>query len=272
MSIVCDYHIHTYLCKHASGTPEEYLKQAHKKGLKTIGFSDHCPVPVGFDPMSRMYISQFSKYVEMINELKDNSYGIEVLFGMEVDWVPGRMEEVYTFLDSIDYDYLIGSVHYVCDTPFDHPDFIDIWSSAEKTNYIWNTYIDLMIDMVSSGKFDIIGHMDLPKKFGFYPEDMTYFIEKVNILFARAAELDVAVELNTAGLRKPVKEIYPSLDLLRIAKKHNVKITFGSDSHSPEEVGLNFTEAGELARNAGYSEYQCLGKNGSKKQRLIIKL
>jgi histidinol-phosphatase (PHP family) len=265
MSIVCDYHIHTHLCKHATGSPEEYLEQAHKKGLKTIGFSDHCPVPIGFDSAFRMNISQFSKYVDMVNDLKDNSYGIDVLFGMEVDWVPGRMDELYAFLDSIDYDYLIGSVHYIDNKAFDNPDNTGIWDSDEKAEYIWNTNIDLMTDMVSSRKFDIVGHMDLPKKFGFYPDDMTRFMEKADMFFSGAAEFDVAIELNTAGLRKPVKEIYPSLDLLRIAKKHNVKITFGSDSHAPEEVGFYFTEAEELARCAGYSEYQCIGRNGSKK-------
>ncbi len=265
MSIICDYHMHTYLCKHATGSPQEYLNEAHKKGLETIGFSDHCPVPVGFDTTSRMNISQFDKYVDMIRKLKNNPYGIEVLFGMEVDWVPGRMEEVYTFLDSIEYNYLIGSVHYVDDIPFDSPDYLDIWSSVEKTEHIWNRYIELMTDMVSSGKFDIAGHMDLPKKFGFYPENMTSFLEKADTFFARAAEFDVAVELNTAGLRKPVKEIYPSLDLLRIAKKHNVKITFGSDSHAPDEVGSCFKEAENLAQCAGYTEYQRIGKNGIKK-------
>ena len=265
MSIICDYHLHTNLCKHATGSPQEYLEEAHKKGLKTIGFSDHCPVPVGFDPMYRMKVNQFSKYIDMINELKDNSYGINVLFGMEVDWVPDRMEEVYAFLDSINYDYLIGSVHYVDDRPFDSPDCLDIWSSVVKTEHIWNRYIDLMTDMVSSGKFDIVGHMDLPKKFGFYPENMTSFLEKADTFFVRASEFDTAVELNTAGLRKPVKEIYPSLDLLRIAKKYNVIITFGSDSHAPDEVGSSFKEAEDLARSAGYTEYQCIGKNGIKK-------
>jgi histidinol-phosphatase (PHP family) len=262
MAIICDYHIHTHLCKHASGSPKEYLEQADKKGLKTIGFSDHCPVPVGFDDTCRMELPQFNAYVGMINELKNNSYGIDVLLGMEVDWVPGRMNEVYDFLNSVEYDYLIGSVHYVDGVPLDNFDYLDIWKSKEKKEYNWNSYIDLMIDMVSSGKFDIIGHMDLPKKFGFYPENMSYFMKKVNMFFARAAEFDVAVELNTAGLRKPVKEIYPSLDLLQIAKKYDVKITFGSDSHISEEVGFCFVEAEELARQANYSEYQCIDKNG----------
>jgi len=265
MSIVCDYHVHTYLCKHACGKPQEYLEEANKKGLKTIGFSDHCPVPVGFDPISRMDVSQFDQYVSMINDLKNNSFGIDVLLGLEVDWVPGRMDEIYAFLDSFDYDYLIGSVHHVDDIPFDNSDFIDIWNSQEKIDHIWNTYIDLMTDMVSSGKFDIVGHFDLPKKFNFYPKDMTCFIEKSDLFFAEAARFDVAVELNSAGMRKPVKEIYPSLDLLRIARKNNIKITFGSDAHMPEEVGVGTAEAEELARCAGYTDYLCIGKNGSKK-------
>ena len=219
MSIICDYHIHTSLCKHAIGTPREYLNTAYKKGLKVIGFSDHCPVPVGFDPVSRMDFGQFEEYVDMVNELKNNSYGIEVLFGMEVDWVPDRMDEVYDFLSKIDYDYLIGSVHCINNIPIDNSKITYIWDTPEKVENIWKTYIDMMIDMVSSGKFDIVGHMDLPKKYKFYPSNMDYFMEKSNIFFSKAAEFDVAVELNTAGLRKTVKEIYPSLKLLKLAKK-----------------------------------------------------
>ncbi len=269
MSIICDYHIHTSLCKHAVGTPEEYLHTAYKQGLKVVGFSDHCPVPIGFDPESRMDFEQFEEYVEIVNELKNNSYGIEVLFGMEVDWVPGRMDEVYKFLNTIDYDYLIGSVHCINNIPFDNSDNIYLWDTPQKVKNIWNTYIDMMTDMVSIGKFDVIGHMDLPKKYKFYPEDMSYFMDKADIFFSKASKFDVAVELNTAGLRKPVKEIYPSLELLRIAKRNGVKITFGSDSHAPEQVGKNFDNARELAVAAGYCDYVCIRKNGKKD---IIKL
>ena len=266
MSIKSDYHIHTYLCKHAVGNPIEYLASAHKKGLNTIGFSDHCPLPRGFDVENRMDISQFCEYVDIVNDLKDNSFGIEVLLGMEVDWVPGRMDEVYDLLQNTDYDYLIGSVHHidVKGQPFDHPSYMELWNTQEKTENIWNKYIDKMIDMVSSGRFDIIGHFDLPKKFGLYPKDLTYFINKSEDLFLKAAELGVALELNTAGLRKPVKEIYPSLDLLQSAKAHNVKITFGSDSHAPGEIAANFAEAEKLARKAGYTEYLHIGRNGTK--------
>ena len=265
MKILSDYHIHTYLCRHAEGEPEEYLKHAHKIGLRTIGFSDHCPLPAGFDIESRMHISQFNEYIDIINALKNNSLGIEILLGMEVDWVPGRMDEVFTVLGNIDYDYLIGSVHHTDELPFDHPDYMELWDTEEKIQNIWDKYIDRIIDMVFCGKFDIIGHLDLPKKFNLYPKNQNYFIKRMESLFVKAAEHDVAIELNTAGLRKPVKEIYPSLKLLKSAKTHNVKITFGSDAHIPEEVGANFAEAGELAKLAGYSEYLYIEKNGNKK-------
>jgi histidinol-phosphatase (PHP family) len=101
-----------------------------------------------------------------------------------------------------------------------------------------------------SGLFDIIAHADLPKKFGFYPKQdctplFTRFLEA-------AKERDVAIELNTAGLRKDCKEIYPSPQIVRLACQMGVPITFASDAHAPDEVGMNFGEALELARTTGY--------------------
>ena len=209
MTIISDYHVHTYLCGHAFGEPIEYLEEAAKKGLKIVGFADHCPVPVGFDVETRMDISQFNKYIDIISALKDNSYGIDVLFGMEVDWVPDRMDEVFEFLSNVNYDYLIGSVHHTENLPFDHPSYMHLWDTEEKTQLIWDKYIDKIIPMVSSGKFDIIGHLDLPKKFGLYPKDLTHFLKRTEDLFSAAAKHSTAIELNTAGLRKPIKENIP---------------------------------------------------------------
>jgi histidinol-phosphatase (PHP family) len=102
-----------------------------------------------------------------------------------------------------------------------------------------------------SGLFEIIGHADLPKKFGHRPTaDCTPIFEK----FLKTAKThNCALDVNTAGLRKDIKEIYPSRDFLALAFRHGIPITFGSDAHAPEEVGMNFKEALELARGVGYT-------------------
>ena len=269
MDIFCDYHMHTHLCKHATGSPAEYLEQAHKKGLKSIGFSDHCPVPVGFDIPSRMDISQYSEYVEMINKLKDNSYGIEVLFGMEVDWVPERMDEVEEFLSKTEHDYLIGSIHYVDSLPFDHPDHYKDWDNEDGIEHVWLRYFELMYDLVLWGKFDVMGHLDLPKKYSMYPKCMEKVYEISERIFSLAGEKGIMLELNTSGLRKQVKEIFPSREILKIAYRNGVKIVFGSDAHESRDVGRDFDLASDLAKSVGYKEYCHIRKN---KKREIIKL
>jgi len=100
--------------------------------------------------------------------------------------------------------------------------------------------------------FEIIGHADLPKKFGHKPNrDCTPLYEK---FLDAAKKSGCAIELNTAGLRKDCKEIYPSREILKLAFQKGVPICFGSDAHKPEEVGINFAEAISLAHEVGYQE------------------
>ena len=105
----------------------------------------------------------------------------------------------------------------------------------------------------SSGLFEIIAHADLCKKFAFYPkQDCTPLFTK----FLNAAKTyDVAMELNTAGLRKDCKEIYPSANIVQLAHNMGVPITFASDAHAPNEVGMNCADAVALAKSAGYTRY-----------------
>ena len=264
MNIICDYHIHTHLCKHADGAPEEYVEQARKIGLKSIGFADHCPVPDGYDQKSRMYLHEYNKYVDMIAELKSSCSDIDILFGMEVDWVPGRMDEVEDFLSNTKYDYLLGSIHYVDALPFDHPDHYKSWDNEEGIEYVWTRYFDLMYDFVSWGKFDILAHLDLPKKFSMHPKCMKKVYEKVERVFLLAGKKNVMMELNTSGLRKHVKEIFPSKKILEMAYSHDVKIVFGSDAHTPDDVGKDFDLASNLAKSVGYKSYCRISGNGTR--------
>jgi histidinol-phosphatase (PHP family) len=110
--------------------------------------------------------------------------------------------------------------------------------------------------------FDIIGHADLAKKFCFYPkEDCTSLF---TTFLTAAKKSGAAVELNTAGLRKDCHEIYPSRRILELAYRAGVPITFGSDAHAPEEVGMNFAEAVQLARSVGYTQCDTFSQRQSK--------
>ena len=248
-----DYHIHTWLCKHASGDPEEYMAAAAEAGLDGIGIADHFPWPAGYDEKHRMTPREFPAYKKIVEDLRSKApAGLNILFAAEVDWVPGHMNESFEVFAKEDFDYVIGSIHFVDDLPFDHPDHKAVWFTEGRPALIWRRYYELMIDMVASGKFDIIGHFDLPKKFGVRPPPEAEVEPLMDNIIAIAADLEVAVEINTSGLRKPVVEMYPSIDILKKMAKLGVMIVLGSDAHAPEEVAMDFDKAVEIAREAGF--------------------
>ena len=255
--MLADTHTHTSLCKHATGLPGEYLRAASNAGLGYLGVSDHYPWPDGFDAKWRMNVREYPEYSRMVADLKKTAllHGVEVLYGTEIDFVPGRMKEVWDNLAKESFDYIIGSVHYIDDFPMDSPEELHRWNEAGGPEKIWLSYAEHLLAFVKDGGFDIIGHCDLPKKFALCPPDQTPFKRKMNEVFEAAAANDIAIELNTAGLRKAAKEIYPSIDLLKAAKKAGVAICFGSDAHAPWEVGYAFKEAVELAKSAGYKTW-----------------
>lgn len=250
-----DYHTHTKLCKHATGAPEEYIMAAEKAGLEEIGISDHTPWPSGYDADFRMLPEEIREYREIVAKLAKRTAKVKVKYAMEIDWVPGRMDEVWSHVDPETFDYLIGSVHYTDELPFDNPDHQAVWESVERSTAVWNRYYELLLEFVSAGGFEIIGHFDLPKKFGSIPPSTDKLNALIDDIMTAAADNDIVMELNTAGLRKPVGEIYPSKQLLLKAKAKGVQITFGSDAHRPEDVAANFAEAIILAKECGYESY-----------------
>ncbi|MBW1734290.1 MAG: histidinol-phosphatase HisJ family protein [Deltaproteobacteria bacterium] len=247
-----DYHIHTPLCNHATGDPEEYRGAAGKMGIPQICFTDHAPNPDGYDPAHRMTLGDFPSYREMIEALRGGR-SPEVLMGVEVDYYEGCERFMAKWLPAQDFDFVIGSVHFIEGWGFDNPEERHIWDSSDITA-TWRKYFKLMLRFVASGLFDAVGHLDLPKKFGHRPREKD-LKEMVRPVLDLIAENGMGVELNTSGLRKPVKEIYPSPLILSMALERNIPICFGSDAHSPEDVGKSFASALELARDAGYTEY-----------------
>ena len=251
MSLPPDYHMHTPLCHHARGEPLEFAAHAAKLGFQEIGFSDHSPMPRdGFDDW-RMRLDDLDVYVQKVERARRELPQLTIRLALEVDFIPGHEEWIRDLSKRYPWDYLIGSVHYVSDSwAIDNPNMISTWKDRDILE-VWTSYFDRLTLAAESGLFEIIGHVDLCKRFCFYPQ------QDCGPLFARFLEAarkhGAAIELNTAGLRKDCKEIYPSPRILGMAADLRVPITFGSDAHAPQEVGINFSEAVELARKAGYT-------------------
>jgi histidinol-phosphatase (PHP family) len=248
-----DYHMHTPLCLHAVGEPTELASQAEKVGLREIGFSDHNPMPEDNFDNWRMRLSDLDDYVERVERARREHPALSIRLALEVDYLPGREEWVRELAGRHPWDYLIGSVHYVSDGwDIDNPARLSEWKSRDAYE-VYSVYFDRLTRAAESGLFEIIGHADLCKKFCYYPQQN--WMPLVDRFLAAAARSDVAIELNTAGLRKDCKEIYPSPAILQRALSAGVPITFGSDAHAPGEVGMNFAEAVQLARGTGYTHY-----------------
>jgi histidinol-phosphatase (PHP family) len=248
-----DCHMHTPLCGHAIGAPEEYVKQAIKMGLKEIGFSDHAPMAHKPMPDITMSFEDLPKYNAMIEDVRKRyASQISIKIALESDFLPGYESKTKSIINSYPYDYIIGSVHFIDDWAFDNPDTREYWKKYD-VNEIYIKYYSLLRQSAQTGFFQIIGHCDLPKKFGARPTtDLTDEIKATAKVFK---ETGVAVEINTAGLHKPIGEMYPSPHCLKIYREAGVPLTFGSDAHDPKNVGRDFDKAADLAKSAGYKEY-----------------
>ena len=247
-----DYHLHTPLCRHATGEPGEYARHALAAGLTEIGFSDHSPMPRDDFDNWRMYARQLDEYVAKVRQTQKDFPQLTIRLALEVDYLPGCEDWIRGLAARHPWDYFIGSVHYVSDSwAIDDPQKRSEWKHRDAGE-VWAVYFERLTMAAETGFFEIIGHVDLPKKFGHRPPpDCAARCEK---FLTAAKKHHCAIELNTAGLRKDCREIYPSREILELAFQKGVPITFGSDAHAPEEVGMNFTEAIRLARGVGYTE------------------
>ncbi len=241
-----DLHNHTTLCNHAEGTVNQYVEAAIANGTDVFAFSDHAPMD--YDPKYRMSFEQMDDYRRMVTAAKEKYKDrIEILFAYEVDYLEGHMDNRIL---SADVDFLIGSVHFIDDWGFDNPEFIGHYEH-EDIDVIWQKYFDQIEKMARSQLFDIVGHIDLIKVFKFMPtRDITEMAAKA---LQAIKEADMVLEINVAGYRKPIGEAYPSKALLERAFALNIPITFGSDAHKPEQVGLYRKEAEALAKSIGYT-------------------
>ena len=243
--------MHTPLCKHANGVPEEFWRAAAAAGVREIAFTDHAPDPSGFDARYRMDITQFDEYRRMIAPLQDGRTPA-VLFGIEADYYPGAEAYLRDWLPQGHFDLVMGSVHYLGDWGFDNPEYRHQWDQVDLKG-AWRTYMGLVQSLITTRFFDIVGHFDLPKKFGHRLRDRD-LKDLVQPVLDCAMQTGIAIEINTAGWRKEVGEPYPSPLILQLACERGIPICFGSDSHEPGHVGYRFDDAVAMAREAGYTE------------------
>jgi histidinol-phosphatase (PHP family) len=196
-----------------------------------------------------MRFDQMDLYESWIKEAQERyANDISVLLGYEIDYLPGYMDEDVLKRPC---DYLIGSVHFIDDWGFDNPEFIGRYAGADMDD-IYRRYFALVEEMALSGKFDIVGHLDLLKVFKFLPtKDIRLLAEGALKAIKKS---NMSIEINVAGYRKPVAEAYPSPLLLEQIAELEIPITFGSDAHTPEQVGLFSDEIESLARSVGYAQ------------------
>ncbi len=247
--MLLDYHMHTPLCRHAEGEPEAYAARAAERGISEIGFSDHAPMPPSFDQAWRMSVEEFPGYVESVLRVRERFPKLSVKLGLEADFFPGTEDFVYNIIHEFDFDYVIGSVHYLEDWNFDHPDFKRRFEGGDVYG-IYARYFDHVRRLASTRLFDVLGHPDVIKKFGHRPDRAYDDLMRPALEAVKAAGM--ALDVNTSGLRYPCREIYPSRRMLEIAREMEIPVTLGSDAHRPELVGEGFAEATALLQSVGY--------------------
>lgn len=242
-----DLHNHTTRCNHAEGTVDAYIQKAIELGIDIYGFSEHAPMD--FDPHYRLALNEMEAYTHDILTAKERYKDkIEILLGYEVDWLPNHMDNRVL---NAKVDYLIGSVHFIDKWSFDNPEFIGGWENR-PIDEIWEAYFEATTAMVRSGKFDIVGHLDLIKVFKYLPKQDIRLLAQETLQAIK--QTNMVLEINTAGLRKPIQELYPSKMLLEVASTLDIPITFSSDAHAVEQVGYAYDEATTLARELGYTK------------------
>ncbi len=206
----------------------------------------------------RYPLSGYTKFLDAVRR----RYPIAV--GLEMDFVPENEEGIRTFLQRYPWDYVLGSIHFLDAFGLDVAEMREGYR-LQSPEEIWDKYYRYSIKAAASGLFQAITHPDLPKIYG-DPRPSDVFLEPLYQRFVEAlADCGVALEINTAGLRRPVQEIYPHPRLLALARKAHVAVTMASDAHEPENVGLYFEQAADLAREAGYREVTALTADGVKR-------
>jgi histidinol-phosphatase (PHP family) len=233
---------------------ERYLDAAGRAGVEELGVAEHV-----YRFREALEISRHPLWEEMAHDDLDSYCEFvrttPLRLGIEADFVPRAEDRIATLLDHHEFDYVVGSVHRMGDTAMvDHAGF-DVWQGESDPDRVWESYFALVAEAARSGLFDILGHPDLVKMWGSerpWPQrDRRLHYEPV---VEAIAETGIAVELSTAGLRRPVGEMYPSRQLCEMCVEAGASFALSSDAHAPEHVGFEYGRATELLRELGVGE------------------
>jgi histidinol-phosphatase (PHP family) len=247
--MLSDYHVHLRPDGNPSAASDyftaanvaRYREAAASRGIAELGVSEHVyrfrqALDVWQHPFWRENaVDDIDAYCSFVREETD------LRLGVEADFVPGREDRMATLLEARDWDYVIGSVHFVGEQAVDHPDW-DIWETrSADPEKVWRRYFETLGEAARSGLFDILAHPDLVKVWGStrpHPSgDLRRFYE---LALDGIAEGGVAIEVSTAGLRKPVGERYPSSSFLAMCLEAGAPVALSSDAHQPDHVGWEY--------------------------------
>jgi histidinol-phosphatase (PHP family) len=253
--VIVDYHLHLRddqgRVAHMSDAVLPFVATALARGVDEIGFTEHVyyfrqtaeiwDVPY----LSERCVHDLDAYCDAVLEAKQR--GLPVKLGIEVDYVGDRQERLAELLEPYPWDFRLGSVHWLDGMAVDmSPGAWEVMTVDE----VWQRYTDALCELVVGQTVDVLAHPDLPKIFGRRPPDAMLAELHAQAALAIAAS-DVAVEISTAGLRKPVGELYPDAAFLEACARAGASVTLASDAHEPGLVGADFDQALALARSTG---------------------
>ena len=255
--MLTDYHMHLRSDSTEAKAEEffvesnlvRYLEFARERGVAEIGFSEHVyrfrqALDVWRHPFwEENAVDDLDQYCGFIEDMK--SAGHPVKLGIEMDFIPGREDQIASLIDGRPWDYVIGAVHFIADRAVDHEGY-DAWRRSDPDS-VWGEYFKTLGAAAESDLFDILAHPDLVKVWGGgrpapAREPMAFY----ELAIDGIASSNVAVEVSTAGLRKPVGEIYPSRELLEMCTAAGRPVALSSDAHQPEHVGYRYDAAAEF--------------------------
>jgi histidinol-phosphatase (PHP family) len=250
--VIVDYHLHLRnereQIAHEASAVVPFVETAQAAAVDEVGFTEHAYY---FTQLRTLWAEPYQTdrcmydldaYVDAVLQARER--GLPVKLGLEVDYVAGREDETRALLAPYPWDFLLGSVHWIDGFGIDGQPRLAHEVGIEET---WRRYFEMLARAARSGLFDSLSHPAVVKVFGERVADFDYAAG-----VAAIAESGVAIEVSTAGLRKPVGEMYPHPDLLTAFRARGVPVTTGSDAHVPELVGRDFDRARELLRSAGY--------------------
>lgn len=248
-----DLHIHTNFSPDSFLGPEEACHIASARGLKIIGFADHAE----FISEDDAYIvehydgNKIFKEIEKLRKLYEGN--LEILFGVEVGYIPGMEKDIKEFMDSYPFDYTIGAVHYVDRT------LVSKWTrECERAGESFMPYFQVVLGAARSGLFEILGHLDYVRKYMDAPQNYNHaeYAEIVDEILKACAESGVVVELNTSGWRHTTDEPYPGKAVFTSFKRMGGKVTVSSDAHKPIEIAYANRRAQKLLESVGFDKVE----------------